>query len=88
MSRCHSARDGITNGYTRCFWSTRTPPLRAMANSADGLDKSLLARLVGEPDTLDGSCHVAFRFRGMYHLDVCESTSFHISSDPRRDVDE
>jgi len=62
--------------------------MRAMAGSADEVDKSLLARLVGESDTLDGSCHVAFRFWGMYHLDVCESTSFLISSDPRRDVDE
>ena len=59
-----------------------------MDDSADELDKSLLARLVGESDTLDGSCHVAFRFWGMYHLDVCESTSLHISSDPRVDVDE
>ena len=47
-----------------------------MDDSADELDKSLLARLVGESDTLDGSCHVAFRFWRMYHLDVCESTSF------------
>jgi len=53
-----------------------------MAGSADKSDKSLLARLVGESDTLDGSCHVAFRFWRMYHLDVCESP------DPRVDVDE
>ena len=59
------------------------PPMRSMANSADELDKSLLARLVGESDTLDGSCHVAFRFWRMYHLDVCESPP-----DPRVDVDE